>query len=262
MTARKSILGLSLLAVFALAAIAARGASAAWQTATNTTAFTCVAGGAEDFSDSHCDNHVEPGAGSFGHVEIAKSTQTDIEAVGVGTLRLKSRVAGLKVNIACNKARTDPTPTSFIEDTGSGTTHRVEGTIALLLEECKEEGELAALGCEVDDPITLKSFFHGAEEPVSETMALKFTSDIVRLAEIFYESGCLVGEGPFELKGSAIGTPGGATPNQRWSGATVKFEPGNEMEALTFAGEKAEFEATFTVRMEGGNPIALTTPTG
>jgi hypothetical protein len=265
MTARKSILGLSLLAVLAFCAIAAQGASAAWKEATNTTAITCgPSGGSLDFSDSHCDKQVPEGTGSFGHVEIAKDTSTDIEIAGVGNSRLKAKAAGLKVNIACKKALTDPTPTSFIKNTEpEANIHKVNGTVAVTFEDCKEEGELAALGCQPVEPITVASVFKGVEEPEKGTMALEFTPDgSENFAELTYKAGCLIGTGPFPVKGSMKGTPAGVEPNQRWSGATVKFEPGNEMESLKFGGEKAEFEATFTMKMKEGNPIALTTPTG
>jgi hypothetical protein len=108
------------------------------------------------------------------------------------------------------------------------------------------------------------SVFKGIEEPTNSTMALQFEAEAGSpFVSIEYKAGCAIGKGPFEVKGSAKGTSAGVEPNKKWSGATVKFEPGNEMEALTFGGEKAEFESTFTVKMkEGGNPISLTTPTG
>jgi hypothetical protein len=273
MTRRKTIAGLSLLAVFAFCAFAAQGASAAWQNATNLTAYECVSlGGVKDFSDAHCDHKVAEGTGTFGHVAIANGVSTNIESSNKETKNntterehavLKGELAGVPVEITCAKAEPDANATSFIKNTGTGTTHQVEGTSAVNFTECVLSG---ITGCSVAEPITVESKFHGVEEPTNNprTMALEFEADTSAdlLAVEFQGANCPWAGATFEVAGIFRGTASGTPTNhERYSGATIKFEGGNGMEALELGGNPATFEAILTTKKAGGSAISLTTPT-
>jgi hypothetical protein len=263
MIGRKTVVGLSLLASLCFCAIGAQGASAAWQTATNTTAYTCVPnGGAKDFSDAHCDNKVAEGTGSFGHVAITAGTKTSIESSG-GTATLHGEAFATELTVTCHEAVPDKpggTNPSYIENTNGGTTHEVHGTSAVIFQNCTVS---QPANC-TTKAITVKSRFHGVEEPnhsPGRTMALQFEQDEAPYATITLEGGsCALAGIPLEVFGKAKGTSNSGSQETRWAGSTVKFEPG-AMEELEFGGEEAEFTATLETKMEGGNPIALTTPT-
>jgi hypothetical protein len=60
------------------------------------------------------------------------------------------------------------------------------------------------------------------------------------------------------VKGSAIATANGEPTGE---GATAKFAPTNEMEALTVGGEPGELTGTATLTGPSGNALSLTTTT-
>jgi hypothetical protein len=270
MIGRKSIVGLSLLAVFAFCALAAQGASAAWQTSNKSTAWTCAPnGGKKDFSDAHCDHTVAEGTGSFGHVEIAKSTQTPITITNEKTasnttaaqpVALNSELFGVPVTITCQKVANAAGSTSYIENTEpSAGNMQVHGTIWIDITLCGMEG----IPCEVAEPITIHILFHAVEEPTKGAMALEFTptEGSTTLTTIHFKPGCFIEEAPIEGKLKSTGGTG-STANE--SGATSVFEGGNEMSELSLGGSPATFTGKFTTRMEKvngveQNPITITT---
>ncbi len=273
MIGRKSIVGLSLLAALALCAFMAQGASAAFGTATNLTAFTCVEGkGNKDFSDAHCDNPVTPETGKFGHVAIPLNTKTKIETTNEATKNetkerepaiLKGSLLGATVTITCKKVGPG-TEESYIENKEpSKEVHQIEGTSSVQFTECTTVGNGSA--CKAKEPIKLNTFFHGVEDKAAspKLMALEFTPDPASEKNLYvtveFEGTCLVTK--TEVTGTArgTGTPAGAAKS---GGATLNFLPADE--SLKAFGNAATFEGKFTTRMkeEGGvkgNPISVTT---
>jgi hypothetical protein len=248
MIGRRSIVGLALLSVFAFCAFAAQGASAAWETATNTTAFTCVEGGTKEWNNSGCSGTpLRPGEGKFGHTEIAAGTSTDIETSSSEPSVLKSSLLGAEVTITCKKTVPDPEVTSFIENTSSGGSNMdLHGTLAVVFQECSQTGNGAK--CTVPN-ITLKTKFHGAKEPGKANMAVEFEGDeSENFFVIAFAGTCLIKEAPF--KGVLRGTV---------NGDLLEFKAAAEDEALTFFGNAATFTGNFTTKMVGGNPISITT---
>ena len=109
MIRRRSIVGLSLLSVLAFCAFAAQGASAAWETATNTTAWTCVEnGGSKDFKDADCSEATTAGSGKFGHVAIPNASKTSIESSSSSWRTDGARRATRAPPVAASGARTRP----------------------------------------------------------------------------------------------------------------------------------------------------------
>jgi hypothetical protein len=258
MIGRKSVLGLALISVLAICAIGAQGASAAWETAKHTTAFTCVKGGGSlDFAkgDSHCSGaQVTPGTGEYGHVTIASGTKTTVETSNetTGGARepsiLTGSLFGVAVKITCNKTENGPNE-SYLENVLTGTDHDVVGTVSVNFRECTVTGNGAT--CKVKEPVVTNSFVKAQEEPTTKNMALLFSPDPEggAYATIGFEGGCVVFS--TEVKGQARGTA---------EGATLNFKA--EDEELTAFGSKATFTGKFTTKMSGGgNPISLTTVT-
>jgi hypothetical protein len=247
MIGRRTIVGLSLLSVLAFCAFAAQGASAAWETATNTTAFTCVKGGGKkDFKNSGCSEPTTAGTGKFGHVEIPTGTSTDIESSSSESLVFTAELLGAKVTITCKKTVPDTEVTSFIENTSTGGTNMdLHGTTAVVFQECSQTGNGAK--CTVPN-ITLKTKFHGAKEPTKANMAVEFEGDeSENLFTIAFAGTCLIKEA--SLKGVLRGTV---------NGDLLEFKA--EDEELTFFGNPATLTQKFTTKMTGGgNPISITT---
>jgi hypothetical protein len=262
MIGRRTVVGLSLLSALLLCAFAAQGAHAAWEAATNTTAFTCAPGGGSlDFTDAHCDSQVTPGTGSFGHVALGTYVTTTIQASNTNTKNetkeaepvvLEATVLLNKVTVTCKKAEPDGT-LPHIENKEPIGTHQVEGTIAVNFTECSQTGN--GKSCQVFEPTTFVADVHGAEEPVTEGMALEFRPHLglSAFAVLQFTGSCLIGE--TNVTGAIRATGSGATGG----GATLEFKP--EDEELTAFGSKATLEAKLTTKMTGGNPISLTTVT-
>jgi len=273
---KAAVIGLALLSALFFTALAAQSASAAFVKAKNTTAFTCVKGGGKkDFKDPHCDEKVEINTGEYGHVAIPNDETTEIEVTSKETANkttegtsstLKGTLAGAALEIICETASTSgAAEKSFIHnvETEKGV-HTVTGTAAVVFSGCKV---IKPLNCTVKN-IEVKSLFEGVEKggPKEDTMGVQFRGDPegAAFATITLEGEkCALKGTKFEVKGTAIGT-GTPTPNLKHSGATLKFEPGNEMETLEIGGKVAEFTGTFTTRMAEiekvkQNPISLTT---
>jgi hypothetical protein len=255
---RKFVLGLALLSALAMCAIGAQGASAAWETAKHTTAFTCVKGGGSlDFAkgDSHCSGaQVTPGTGEYGHVTIAAGTKTTVETSNetTGGARepsiLTGSLFGVALKITCNKTENGLNE-SYLENVLTGTDHDVVGTMSIKFRECTVTGNGAT--CKVKEPIAMNMFVKSQEEPTTKNMALLFSSDPEggAYATFGFEGGCVIFSS--ETKGIFRATT---------EGATLNFKA--EDEELTAFGNKATFTGKFTTKMSGGgNPISLTTVT-
>lgn len=262
MIGRKSVLSLSLLSVLAFCAFGAQSASAAWQTATHTTAFTCVKGGGGlDFKDPHCKEGVTPGTGEYGHVAIKAGETTPIKITNETTpgqaatpAVLTGSLFGATVKITCNTVANNPAKESWqtnleTKTAGEVIDHDVHGTSGINFSGCKVEGNGAT--CKVKEPVATTTFVNAEEEPTTGNMALNFTPDPAgsAYAVIEFEGGCLVFK--TEVKGSARGTV---------EGATINFKP--EDESLTAFGNAATFTGKFTVsNATSGTPLSTTTVT-
>jgi hypothetical protein len=250
MIGRRSIVGLALLSVFAFCAFAAQGASAAWETATDTTAFTCVKGGGSlDFKDPDCTEPTTAGKGEYGHVKIGNE-KTLIESSSSASSVLTGELLGAKVVITCKKTVPDAAAVNpnepFIENTETKepATMDLHGTSAVVFEECSVTGN--GPKCTVPS-ITLKTLFKGVKEPVTGNMAVQFEKDGQEFfVNIKFTGTCLVPEA--KVKGIARGTV---------NGAYLEFKA--EDEELTFAENPATFTGKFTTKMVGGNAISITT---
>lgn len=262
MIGRKTVLGLSLLSALALCAFMAQGASAAWETAKHTTIFTCVEGGTKDFKDAHCKESVTAGTGKFGHVEIAAGKPTKVTVSNETTAGarepavLTGSLFGATVKVTCQKVANGAAE-NVLENKQTETegkiTHDVVGKSSVVFTECKVEGNGAT--CKVKEPVKTDTNVAAQEEPTTGNMAFNFTPLVegTAYATLEFEGGCLITK--TEVKGSARGTP---------EGATINFKA--EDESLTAFGGAATFTGKFTVKMaeEVGvpeNPISVTTVT-
>jgi hypothetical protein len=280
MVGYRTAAGLSLLCAFVLCAFAAQSASAqVGVRAVNTTAFTCVKGGGSlDFNDAHCDEYVGPGKGLFGHVSIPPNETTELEVTNKETANKTTEAApitikfthlGVNSEIVCKTASSaGAKEKSFLHNVESeGGKHTVTGTVAVLLTNCEVKKPAK---CIVSEPIEFVALFEGVEGLglSKDTHGLEFKGDpseITPLLSItFTNKGaekCPFHEKTTPITGTAIAT-GTPNPKEKHSGATWRFEPGNEMQTLKVGANKADFTATFTPRMAGGgNPISLTTVT-
>ena len=266
--------GLILLCALALCASQAASASAAWQPATNVTAYTCVKGGGNlDFSDAHCDTQVTKGTGAYGHVAITEkigievsNKETRKNTTEAEPLVFTSQGAGIPVQITCKKAEpgTGEPPASSLQNVGTGTTHQVEGTLELELSECIVN---QPNNCSVEEPIKVNSIIRAVEEPGEKTMGLEYRPDPeggAFMAVTFQGAKCaaLLFNPSAKFSGSAIAT-GGTGLGAKYQGATGFFTTTMTKQTLSFwTGEPATLTGALTIRKAGGGPaIAFTTPT-
>jgi hypothetical protein len=278
MNARRTTVGLSLLCALVSCAFAAQSASAQVGTpATNTTAFTCRESFSKegDFLDEHCDKEGSPGKSDFAHVEIEDDETTLIEATNEKTanetkagasITIKYVSIGVAVEITCKDANA-VIDSSFLHNKESSGKHTVTGTLTTEFAKCEVKKPLK---CAVKEPIQFKALFEGVEElgPGENTHGVEFKGDPEPNSPIMSiiltnkgEEKCPLAGKTAAIDGTAIAT-GTPNPEAFHSGATWKFEPGNEMQTLTVAGVKAELTATLTPRMAVGEyPIPFTTVT-
>jgi hypothetical protein len=273
MIGRRAVIGLSLLSALLVCAFAAQSASAA--KSANTTAVTCVKGeGKLDFKDAHCDEKVAvPGTGEYGHVDIAptkgkpeETTKITFDNTTTGGVTddavLKGTAFGTNTEITCKKVH------------GEGGLHNVEteskkhtvtGTVTVKYTDCSVQKPAK---CDVKEPIEFNAEFEGVDGlgPEKDTMGVEFKPDGggTKFVSITYinlgAEKCALNEKTVSVDGTAIAT-GTPNPKEKHSGATVRFTDEMTTETLTFGGGKAGFDSIGTVKMIGGNPIALTTTT-
>jgi hypothetical protein len=260
MSGRKAIVGLSLLCALLFSAVAAQGASA------GQTAFTCAPNtttGAEQFSDAHCDTAATGNAG-FKHVAITESTSIKLTNGKTKNNTTEAEPAVLHVASLHGISNVTITCTTV---SGTGTMSNAETGGVM---EAKGEGEISFSGCTtnvpnctVTNPITAVVKAHTVEglAPSGTGMGLKFEPVGTNFTTItFTGASCGLRLFPnIPVKGTVIGTANGE-PNGR--GATAKFAPTNEMEALTTGGEVSELTGTATItNATSGNALTTTTTT-
>jgi hypothetical protein len=273
MVGHRGLLGLSLVGAFLTCALLAQSAFAF--EAKNTTAVTCIPVAQGDFFDSHCNEQFDgEEAIEYDHQEILPKGETEIDVTNLKTknetkestpLTFTAVVAGIDLHVECTSTSTDTKNFSYIKNIEpEPQIHKVYGAITLILEGCTVK---KPANCTVGN-ITFSSEFTGVEGlgPNKNTMGLEFRPGKAGNFVSFSLEGaaCPLKGIVFKVLGSAIGT-GLPAPNLEYSGATTRFEPGNEMEELTLGGKPAEFTGVFTIQAitkgKLESPIAFTTPT-
>jgi hypothetical protein len=263
MIGRKATVGLALLCALLFSAFAAQSASALL----GTTAVTCAEKGTEDFADPHCDRHVGPPEGKFGHIAI--EGETPIEATNNKTKNetkestpaiLKGTAGGAATEITC----------TVVTGTATATNKEVEkvmvneGTkVTVEYSKCTVQKPLK---CTVKEPIKVEKATSKTvnNQGTSKTeMGLEFKPEAGKpFTTITYEGAeCGLKGSTLEVLGTAVATgSAGSTETTKYSGATLLFTATMTNATLTFGGKPAEFSNANTIQMSGGgNPIALTT---
>lgn len=269
MIGRRATVGLSLLCALMVCAFAAQSASAA--KGLNTTAFTCVKGGTEQFEDAHCDKTGPNQEGPYGHVAIEKDVTTDVTADNSTTggatepAILKGKAFGAALQITCTKVHGEGKLHNVESEKDGKKVHTVTGSLTTNFSSCSVQKPSK---CTVKEPIVVEAVGEGVEELGAEKneMGVEFKpASGTTFVEITLEgSECALKGKPFKVQGTAIATGGTATQKEKWGGATAVFTNAMTKETLEIGGVAAEFETKTTVRMapEGGkeqNPISLTT---
>ncbi len=260
MIGRKAVIGLALLCSLAFCAVVAQGAAA------EQTAFTCAPGAGsgttKEFTDAHCDNTVEPGHGTFHHVEIPVLTNTEITLTNGATenetksaTRAHLFVAKLhgvaEVEVNCKKVN----GTGTMENTNTGGVMGASGKGIIKFEECE-----ANHGCTVAEPIEAKVKAELVEKlaPEEKGMGLKFEPQVAGgtfTSITFLGTGCpLKAFGAIPAAGSTIGTAHGEPTGM---GATVYIGENN---SITVGGEPAQLTGRVTLKGPNGNALTATTP--
>jgi hypothetical protein len=283
MIGSRAVIGLSLLCALLFSAFAVQSASAA---TSGTTAVTCVpvGEGKGDFKDAHCDEKVELNKGSFAHKELTANPTTEVEGTNAGTKNktAESTTAVLEGEAALSKVEITCTGLNWVqtlENKVVGEHHEAVGKGA----NAGGGFSIVYSGCLVDKPAncTVKDRITNVEKVIdfrvttatSETvgagkneMGVVFSPEVIGgvtqpLAEITFGGGvtCPLNGQSFPFQGSFVGT-GAPASTAVHAGATVNFTAAMTKETLKFAGKAASLTSVGTVKMKGGNPIALTTP--
>ena len=270
MIGRRTTVGLSLLCALLFSAIAVQSASAV--KAVNTTAVTCVENaGLKDFKDAHCDEKVTAGTGKFGHEAIKNDETTEIEATNTTNAVLKGKAFGAASEITCTKVASEAKKAFFHNIEHAATKqHTVTGTLISSFTECSVQKPLK---CDVKEPIVVEAEGEAVEGLESggkkETMGFQVKAKAGKpFAAITYINNgaekCALKGKTVNVTGSAIatGTPEPSKANKH-GGATGHYdhEKITATKELLLGGEAAGIHLTTTVKMTGGNPIALTTTT-
>lgn len=239
MTARRTVVGLTLLCALVFSAFAAQSASAA-----GTTAFTCKPSAGGAFEDNHCTKNVGAGKGSFEHVTISEGTSTETIAAPTGFFFLEGTLKSVKTKIKWGEFEIRGSTTNKI----AGGVHSNEGTKLKFVFGNPTVEE--PTGCTVKGG-SLK--FEAVKFKTSATkMELEFEPEAGAVfGEITLEGAKCAASGTFKIEGKLTTEP---------SGATQPF--GMEAsKALTMGGKAAILSGTATAQMTGesGNPIVFTT---
>jgi hypothetical protein len=245
---------LALLCALALCAFAAPSVA---QAANGTTAFTCVKGGLFDHKDPHCAEKVGIGTGEYGHETIAVDTNTKTHFQStLASITFSGTIATIKAKITC----TGMTGTGFLQNEEPIPGHHtVTGSeIELTYTGCdakigKAEITCTVVGGEFEFP-ALKAMdvenAHGFE------MGIKFEPEVGPvLGVVVLGADCPVA-GPFNIEGSMLGVP---------HGATLEFTEASTKPTMTLGGNAASHRDTWKLGMlnekfnETENPIGFTT---
>jgi len=245
-----------MLCALLVSAFAAQSASAI----TGTTAFTCVKTTADpnQFADPHCKEEV-PTGGEYKHSVVPQDTTTSIRGNDSGpgaeaVSKLKSTVGGLAVTLTAEELEGGPNSwmTNAVDPNGEHYTHG-EGTIkytgvTVSVAKCfvyKDEGGVKGEKEKVDtEPLKATTTGQGMGlkfEPKEGTVFARFW--ILDAAKKTSAEGgeCNIGA-TYEVTGSVIGTPEGATVSFTHSGTTTQ----NTLKM----GAKAGIEGKLTIEGE------------
>lgn len=260
MIGRKAITAGCLVLALAGSAVGAASASAEL---TGTTGFTCKnSPGLGSFSDAHCTTPAS--LGNYAHVQIASGEATELSGTSSNTceetkiacpVKLKTTQSGVLETIEAKKLSLS----GSISNSLVGEERRLTGSGTLTFEEAFVS-EPAGKGCVVKGgQIVSKSL---NLTTVGVGMSLKIApSEGTVLAEFSIE-GCSLGvlNGAYELTGSTLGVPTGATLGFTETGVTGEG-------LLKLRGQKAGLDAQITLSTrakssEGFTPLAPTTASG
>ena len=260
MTARRAVIGLSLLCALVLCAIAAPSAMAT----KGTTAFTCekTLTGAE-FEDAHCDKGIA-GTSGFKHTALVAGTPTSIVVSNQQTknlttestpAKLTTTIGSIAVEIVCLGV----TGTGTLENQ-AGPPMKAEGTLKGEYTGCtvtKPAGK-----CKVKEPIKFegKAVTKVIKDTPPEEMGLEVGQIGTNpLYEVVIEniSLCPI-VGTYQATGSYIGTAAGEPTGK---GATFTTLPNEAMSPVHLKGAPAFLSQTLTFKMSGAGGEALTVTT-
>jgi len=276
MIGRRSVVGLSLLCAFFLAALGAQSASAV----KGTTAFTCVKGGGlNDFGDAHCDTAKEKGG--FGHSEIPAELVTELEVTNAKTknnttestsaiFTLKGLVGNLEITCGTVSGTSNNSNVAKGVDgvmANEGKEIKVDFKACKVLKPEKEKNT-----CDVKEPIELTGTSTTRVGLGSEknTMGVEFKPTVDKegkalpLFEITFTDKspekCTLNGNTIPVVGTVLATGSrGSDESASSSGGTLLFTKAMTGETLKWGQFQAFFEGTVTVSMKEGSPITLTT---
>jgi hypothetical protein len=257
MFGRRAVVGLLLLCASLFCAFATSSASAA-----GTTAVTCVKSETKegDFSDAHCGNQVEPGAGKFAHtaIEVGKTTEISLtndkttgDTTGAQQLVFTGTLTGINVEFSCSTVK----GTGSLTNEESGKVMKTTGTAVIEATKCTMTKPAK---CTVKEPFTWDTQFKTYENGTEMGVEFLPTSESGGLFGSWTPQGseCVFKEKSFTISGSFKGTVGGTTEGK---GSTLGFTPASTKE-LKWGNGSYTLTGSVTPQMSGGgNPIAFTT---
>lgn len=268
MIGRRAIAGLSLLTALVVCAFAAPNALAVQ----GTTAFTCMpVKEAAAFADEHCTKEAEGGEGWI-HEEIKEDVFTKLSVTNNETM---TKTVPSKFKATVDKKLFEAEATAFtgcaegssVENSTEGGVMKTKGTAC---------GEFTNVTVTEPKKCAVKNNAIALEGSIwfGEVFINPFTKKEVMYLDFVPEAGLPLAD--FEvignecpIKGKKVEVTGHAATAELLTtsareGSTVKFTTARTGLSLKVEGAKAEFEGTFTPRMDvdGGkptNPITLTT---
>ena len=254
MIGRIAAVGLSLLCVLLLCALAASSASAV-----GTTAVTCVETKAKegDFTDAHCGNQVKVGEGLFAHAAIEPNKETQITLSNEKTLSATTAaqpfvfggtLAGITVQFSCSTV----TGTGTILNEEKEKVMKATGDALIQASKCTVTKPAK---CTVKEPFSWDTHFTTYEKGAE--MGIEFTP---KTGKLFGEWGmegseCALKGKSFTIEGSFKGTVGGTTEGK---GATIGLTEASTAN-LKWGGNPYTLTGAMTPRIKEGTPIAFTT---
>lgn len=244
MNGRRSVIGLAMLCVLALSALATAHASAGGR------ANLCVEGGNKDYAeaDKHCVFNVGKGNGVRGHELIPRATRRAILATNANTaagtiaaqlFKVKGKISGIATEIQCTTVNGEgELENSETFASGTGTIESSGCTVTLPAgRECK----VGNSGVITSKPLAMTTAGLGANE-----LKVEMGTGQTELASIRIE-GCKNNAPPtanYPLAGSLIATTSGGT-------ATTLHAEITTQGTLTFGGNAAGFEGAVTFKLIG-----------
>jgi hypothetical protein len=244
MNGRRAGIGLVAISVLALSAIFAASASA-------NTAYVCEnIGAGATFSDAHC---LDKKGGPYSHVQVlspiivtATNANTLEGTTAASTTKFRGTASGVEFEFQC----TTLGGTGTLENKKEGTATWTEVLVVLNYTGCSVT-KPAGKGCVVKGNKITTNEWRGSSEGL--TNQLKFTpASGTEFFPLTLESCSLAGlNKTFPLTGSFIATTSGATVTDEHATITTQ-------NTLKFAGQKAGFDGSLTLKDEGGSGIGAT----